>query len=190
MSILLALTLFMATPTSQPADGFQCHSCKQWHDHMPMDLGFDWPDYVYAIPENERAERVVRKRDFLAVDKEYYFARVVLEIPIKDSDEPFRYGLWVSLSEKSYTRALAIYDDEQASDAEPPYFGWVSNDISYWGKTIEMKSSVKLHAKTRPTICLQAPDQLEHPLAKAQRDGLTRDELRQLIEAALHPDEK
>jgi hypothetical protein len=33
--------------------GFQCATCGQWHDELPLDFGFAEPDYVVGLDENE-----------------------------------------------------------------------------------------------------------------------------------------
>jgi hypothetical protein len=189
MSYLLSAVLSLAPATIMPnqpiPDGFQCAGCGQWHESLPLDLFIPLPDFVAAIDPAEREKRVVRHGDFIVVDDQHYFLRAVLELPIKGHDDTFAYGIWVSLSKKSYDRAREIYSDEKASDAEPAYFGWFMVTLPGWPKTLELKTQVKLRATLRAAVTLEPT---EHPLAVAQRDGIELDRVKQIIATALHPD--
>lgn len=59
-------------------------------------------------------------------------------------------------------------------DAEPPYFGYLSNQIAaYPVSTLDLKC----HVHTQPT---------DHPLAVEQRSGITLDRVRQIAETVRH----
>ena len=185
--LLLTFTSFImpsTNPTTRPANGFQCTDCGQWHEEMPMDMFYALPSYVASIPENERDARVVRRGDFIIVDNEHHFLRVLLELPIKNSGETFSYGVWGSLSKKNFDRALAIYDDPKASEDEPEYFSWLNNSIEQWPQTINLKTMIKLKSDARASMILEPTD---HPLAAAQREGIELDRVREIVDKALHP---
>lgn len=188
MSLLLSFALVLTTPATMPTkpatDGYQCAGCGQWHDSLPLDLFVPLPDFVAEIDPAERDKRVVRDGDFMVVDGQHYFLRALLELPIRDYDDTFAYGVWVSLSKKSYDRARAIYRDDKASDAEPPFFGWFMVTLPGWPKTLELKTQVKLRAASRASITLEPTD---HLLAVAQREGIELDRVKQIIADALHP---
>jgi hypothetical protein len=74
---------------------FQCHTCGETHEGLP-DIGSDYPDPYYAIPEDERERRVFVTSDLCSIDDEDYFIRGVIEIHVHDLDRPFGFGVWVS----------------------------------------------------------------------------------------------
>jgi hypothetical protein len=75
---------------------FKCTSCNEWHEGMPT-FAADAPLYFYAIPAEERANRCILESDTCVTDREHFFVRACLEIPVHDETEPFIWGVWVSL---------------------------------------------------------------------------------------------
>ncbi len=81
--------------------------------------------------------------------------------------------MWVSLSAENFERYKAMFDEENPQ--EPSYFGWLCNHINGYPDTLCLKTNVTLQPyPSRPHIHLEPTD---HPLAKAQREGITMDEL-------------
>lgn len=174
------------TMAAQPPEGFHCTSCGKWHEGLPLDLAFPEPVYVEQIPPAERKKRVEGLgTDFRIVDGKDYFLRGVVEIPIRDSESVFIYGVWVSLSKKSFERANQIYHNDDACAAEPAFFGWFSNSMGDYPDTINLKTNIKLRPKCRGAITLEPTD---HPLAVEQREGITWERVQKIVERALHPE--
>ena len=79
---------------------------------MPLDWAYDRPAY-WEGPRTDGDELT----DDLCVwtddgGERAYFVRGVLLLPVRDSGEVFGYGVWSSLSERSYARLLQRWDDE------------------------------------------------------------------------------
>jgi hypothetical protein len=109
----------------------------------------------------------------------------VLEIPISGTDDVFGYGVWSSLSKKSFERLLELWDDPRRME-EPPYFGWLSNSIPGYPETLNLKVDVITRAlDARPAIELHDAD---HPLVIEQRHGITMDRVREIAEQNMHAD--
>lgn len=166
----------------KPADGFFCHSCGKWHDGLPLDYGFDYPDYYFDVPERERPRRTWHDYDFCTVD-EHCFIRGVIEIPVRDSDDMFAYGTWTTLSRRNLDRARSLWDVPVPPD-ELPYFGWLANRIAGYPDTLSLKTHVRLRDNGRPLILLEPTD---HPLSVEQRNGMTLARVREIAERAFHP---
>jgi hypothetical protein len=112
-----------------------------------------------------------------------FFIRGVLEIPVFGSDEVFGYGVWSSLSERSFDRILELWDDPRRVD-EPPYFGWLSNSLPGYPETLNLKLDVVTRElELRPLLLLQDGG---HPLIDEQRNGITFDRLREIAELNMH----
>lgn len=82
-----------------------------------------------------------------------------------ETDELFCYGVWTSLSAQSYEVARAAYREKVDAG---PFFGWLSNVIPHYPKTLNLKTQVHVRAETRAAIELEPTD---HPLAVEQRNG-------------------
>ncbi|HEY4182327.1 MAG TPA: DUF2199 domain-containing protein [Kofleriaceae bacterium] len=164
--------------------GFQCGSCGQWHDELPLDFGFQEPDYVHELDASERARFVTGKGDFRELQQDeslHYFIRGVIEIPIVGTDDVFRYGVWTSLSAESCATARDAYEWDAAAG---PFFGWVSNRVPNYPSTMNLRAQVHVRSSVRSAIELEPTT---HPLALEQRNGITMDRVREIIERVMHP---
>jgi hypothetical protein len=107
----------------------------------------------------------------------------VLEIPIVGTSDRFRYGIWSSLSEKSFKRVVELWDDP-ARVSETPYFGWLSNSLPGYPETLNLPADVVTReTDLRPVMELHDGD---HPLVAEQREGITMDRVREIAELNMH----
>jgi hypothetical protein len=163
-----------------------CSRCGRAHEGRPLDWGFDAPAYWHALTPEERASRGKLSEDLCVIrdeEGEHFFIRGVLPIPVAGPEEEFRYGVWTTLSEKSFRRVVELWNDPRRTE-EPPYFGWLSNSIAGYPETLNLKTNVHTRAlNLRPTIELEPTD---HPLAIEQRDGISPDRLQKIVEQQLH----
>jgi hypothetical protein len=115
---------------------------------------------------------------------ECYFLRCVLEIPIRGHSEPFTWGVWGSLSEANFQRALSLWDDA-ARLAEPPYFSWLSNEIPGYPGSEGLPCAMTVTAvDDRPVLAVR--DDADHALVVDQRAGVDFDRALALASAAMH----
>lgn len=161
---------------------FTCHTCGEVHSGMPA-LGWDHPLYYLSIPEDERETRCQLTSDTCVVDDEFFFVRGSIDIHVHHENEPFSWGVWVSLSEKSFAKYLELYDADHR-DHEGPFFGWLSASIRIYPETENLKTMVHLRNNgIRPYIELEPTD---HPLAMEQREGITTERVAEIYAAMLH----
>jgi hypothetical protein len=165
--------------------GFQCKRCGNFHSEIPLNYWFEAPIYYDEIPQEERADRAILSEDQCIIDGKHFFIAGNVEIPIKGSDKTFSYTVWVSLSEKNFRRAAALWHN-QGREKEPPCFGWLSTRLPGYPDTVNIKTMV--HSRPvgiRPTIELEPTD---HPLAVEQREGISRERIERIAELVLHPE--
>jgi hypothetical protein len=161
---------------------FQCRTCGQIHKGMPT-LGWDYPISVLDVPPEERDKRVDLGSDDCVIDNKWFFVRGCIEIPVIGLDEPFIWGTWVSLSEKSYNRFVELFE-MKGRENEPPFFGWLNHTPPGYPFQELYKTMVHLRPiPTRPLIELEPTD---HPLAVEQRNGITTERLKEIVEIAMH----
>lgn len=161
------------------SDSFICATCGETHRGIPA-LFSAAPHHYNQLSADERAASFLNE-DICVILQQDFFVRGTLEIPVHGQDEPYTLGLWVSLSKPNFDRYIETFDD---SPDEGPFFGWLCNVIPGYPDTLLLKTNVFFRSGgIRPRIELQPTD---HPLASAQRDGISMDALRQLIEANLH----
>ncbi len=148
---------------------FKCSSCDEWHEGVP---GFSTsaPYYYFGIDEGERDRRCELTSDTCVIDDDTYFVRGSLELPVHGEAEPFIWGVWVSLSEDSFSEYMSKFESPERA-CLGPYFGWLSANLEVYPDTESLKT--RLHPRelgTRPFIELEPTD---HPLAIEQRNGIS-----------------
>ncbi|HYK31706.1 MAG TPA: DUF2199 domain-containing protein [Streptosporangiaceae bacterium] len=162
--------------------GYICASCGERHDELPMSYAAPAPEYwTDDLAESDDSGL---SADQCVIKGEWFFVHGLIEIPVVDSDEPFAWGVWISLSKESYDRMAELWET-QGREQEPPYFGWLSTELPlYSPTTINLKTH--LHTRPigeRPFIELEPTD---HPLAVEQRTGITRARVEQIADILLH----
>ncbi|WP_296612834.1 DUF2199 domain-containing protein [Sphingomonas sp.] len=161
---------------------FKCSQCDEWHEGMPS-FATDAPPYYYDVPETERAERCELTSDTCIVDDEFFFVRGCVDIPVHGESEPFSWGLWVSLSRKSFEEFTSLFG-VPARDDYGPYFGWLSAYLAVYPDIENLKTQVHMRNDgVRPFIELEPTD---HPLAIEQHEGISVERVAEIYAAYMH----
>lgn len=161
---------------------FICSRCGDTHD-IPLSFAFEAPIYWYGIPEGERSHRAMLDEELCSIDNQYFFIKGRICLPVHESSDPFEWVVWVSLSEASFQRAVATWE-QPGRESEPPFFGWLSCEIPCYPATLNLKTNV--HTRPlgeRPTVELEPTN---HPLALEQRSGISLARVREIAETLLH----
>ena len=162
---------------------YGCRTCGQSHRGLPA-WHFAAPVQALAVPRPERAKRVELTEDDCVIDAREFYVKGLLEIPVHGVQEPFVWGVWLSLSEESYLRFAESFDDPKRSAGES-FFGWLCNSVPDYPETQLLKTYVHVREyPMRPWVELEPTD---HPLAVDQREGITRDQAIAMAERLLHP---
>jgi hypothetical protein len=147
-----------------------CRCCGQQFNTLQLDRAYHAPDQWFSVPEAERDTRTRLSADACIDDREDFFVRGCIEIPVVGTNELFIWGVWVSVSRESFVRINELWDATDVED-DPPKFGWLCNSISEYPETLLLKTLVHLRSgNKRPSIELEPTD---HPLAIEQRQGIS-----------------
>lgn len=162
---------------------FTCSVCGQVHEGLPA-LGFDAPYFYHALSEPEKEEIAELSTDFCVIrylDQTHHFIRVVLNQKIIDSSEALQYGVWVSLSEKSFNDYKGHFN---SSDHLTTYFGYLSSQLPNYENTLSLRTNVQTAPDNdRPEI-FPHEDQMDNPFVHDYYEGITREEAERRIHAA------
>ena len=161
---------------------FKCKTCGEIHEGSPS---FSYPHpWQYDALTEEDKKRVTLTSDLCAITHDQgtdRFVRVVLEVPIHGVEEPFMWGVWVSLSEQNFKRYLDTWDDPDETDA---YFGWFCNRLPYYPDTLGLKTHVRPRkGGARPYLQLERNG---HLLAEHVHEGITVQQAQEIAENAQH----
>ena len=164
-----------------------CTCCNQEFDSLPLDYGFQAPDYWVGLSEEEKKRLGRLTSDICTIkheDGRHIFIRGCLEIPIIGSDEQLVWGIWVSVSEQSFARILDLWDLRVRKD-EPPRFGWLCNSIRGYPETLHLATNIRLRNDgIRPAIELHRS---EHPLFLEQQNGIALSRVEEIAaESRIH----
>jgi hypothetical protein len=154
---------------------YQCAVCGESHEDLP-DIGFQWPDPYFAIPEAEREERIFGNSDTCVIDDQDYFVRGVILIPIHHEQRHLGLGVWVSQKRENFQTYLDNFDSPDIG----PFFGWLSNKMPiYKQNTWGLKTMVRFQGNgQRPLIDL---GRCEHSLYVDYSNGITIDRAWEIV---------
>lgn len=159
---------------------YKCEICGNEHNVFPA-LTYPSPDYYYWLSEEKKAEfNAQLDTDFCSIespDRTDRFIRCVLIQKVNDHCQNLEYGLWVSLSEKSFNDYKANYNNE---NHETKYFGWLSNSIPDYKFDVHIPTDVVTQkGNQRPEIIPH--HDIEHPFVKDYYNGISKCEAEKRI---------
>jgi hypothetical protein len=140
-----------------------------------------WPHSDERAPNSailSRADSVLTE-DFCILDRQHYFVRAVLRLPIVGTtDKRFSFGVWSTLSKTNFERYVETFDSG-AQAGLGPWSGWFSNRLKGYPDTLNTRCQVlPQDGRQRPLIEIV---EVEHILAREQRLGITFDRILDLL---------
>ncbi len=162
-----------------------CSTCGEDHDDIPLSFAADFPDNYANLSAEDREERALISSDQCILDESEFYVRGLLKIPLIDSDSPFLWGVWASLLAEDFAEIADTWETEGREYSTGPYKGRLANQLrQYSPTTANLKLTVKIQpVGERPLFFV---DEVDHPLAIAQRDGMTLENAHRLAGAVLH----
>ncbi|MCX2724736.1 DUF2199 domain-containing protein [Roseibium salinum] len=151
---------------------FKCSCCGEIHEGGPS-FAYSEPPHTFGIPENERARRVWLDSDLCVLDEEFFFIRAILEVPIRETEDSFLWGVWVSQSKESFERYVDSFGGDQTGHQS---FGWLAVSLPGYvkpGEPLVSLPTAVIWGEERPHIRIH--DEQDHPLAVDQREGISWD---------------
>ena len=166
---------------------WQCANCDEPHTGM-FDLAAfapdPWPHPIELEPNSAiRFDGDFLSEDFCILEGKHFFVRCVLEIPVHGLADKFGYGCWGSLKEENFDLYLDHFDDGTIPEGAP-FWSWLCNSLKPFG------IKEPLGCLMFPQLDQQRPvlivDDLDHPVAKAQENGISAEELMRIYAANGH----
>lgn len=148
---------------------------------LTLDWGFELPDEVWALSEEEQAEQV-RYNDDLCQWGDRFFIRCILPVPLKGADDYFGWGAWAEVETEVFERYLELYEEDGRE--EPPHPAKLANRLApYPGTTLGTRVLIQFQTPDdRPTLTLLESDKSR--LAQEQREGIDADRHREIVEVS------
>jgi hypothetical protein len=152
---------------------FTCPICREEHTQLPH-IGsaapFHWADRLANDPNSLLTE------DLCIIEGRDFFVHGVIEIPVRDYEHEFGWGVWVSHKKENFQTCREHFDSADIG----PFFGWLCTKIDYYPvPTLELKTMAHYRGGgLRPRIVLW---ESEHPLYRQQRDGISLSEAWKIV---------
>ncbi|MEL7515580.1 MAG: DUF2199 domain-containing protein [Pseudomonadota bacterium] len=164
---------------------FECPCCGQTFGGV-FDIGCDHPDpWPHGSLRDTDHETLVVGQDKLSSDlcafAGGYYIRCILPLPVLGSDQSFAYGVWASVKDENFNAYVNAWQNDDYSDF-PGCFAWLMNDLPGWAIEDWLPCGLETgDGGDRPVLWVHED---RHPLATAQREGITFDRLLDLYAAA------
>jgi hypothetical protein len=143
-----------------------------------MGLSAEAPDLWIDMPEEERKTGCILDTETCVIKDTYFFVKANLELPLRGEEAFFTYTVWVALSREGFERIVDNWQNPLRARAEP-YSGYLATRLPGYPETINLRCKVyESELGMRPIVILEPTD---HPLAVEQREGMTRDRIRDII---------
>lgn len=160
-----------------------CATCGKTHSDLPS-IGFAEPFHYQILSEKDKEEIALINEDLCRIGHDTqtdYFIRAVLQIPIIDHEKTLDYGIWVSVSEKTFKEYFLQIENKKPE--EKTYFGMISNWIGdYESDTIGLHMNVDTQlGNFRPLL---VPHESSHPLVCDWENGITYEEAERRVHIA------
>ena len=148
-----------------------------------MDFVYPPPQSLVGTPENPLPGATITSDWCITADRKY-FMRCCLNIAVVDGPTRLSYGVWASVSEKSFDHIMKLWNDARCAE-EPPYFSYLLTNIAGYPKTWGLEANLVTHSVTeRPLLFLLPSD---NPLVQTQYKGITLAQAQGIVERLLHP---
>jgi len=164
----------------------KCPKCGKVHDELPA-IAFLSPDYYNYLSDEDKENIAELSADFCIIrysEQIDRFIRTTMTLKIIDACEDLDYGIWVSVSEKTFEE----YKTEFKNNIEgKTYFGRICNEIpEYNESTLGLHVNVGTRANgIRPEII---PHQSEHDLINDWEKGITIAEAERRVQNMMNND--
>ncbi|MBX2826804.1 MAG: DUF2199 domain-containing protein [Flavobacteriaceae bacterium] len=175
--------MFWKRKKKKPTE-FKCANCGQVHSEWPA-LAFTSPANYAYLSDEERENHGTLNTDFCVIEYDGQtdrFIRVTLTQKVNNNCENLEYGLWVSLSEKSFFDYLENFDNE---NHETTYFGWLCSNINEYEDTMSIPCNVNTRTGNQRPEIIPHEDH-DHPFVRDYYNGITKEEAEKRINTMLN----
>jgi hypothetical protein len=149
-----------------------CEVCGKVCDDL--EPSFRRPDAVFAVPEEERAVRVLGGGDLVSIDGRAFFIRCLVPIPVHGREHAYHWGFWVKVRREHFEEHDRTFRAGPPVD-HPGFQGTLANQTSLLPPTLGMPVHVHLgRNRHRPQLMLLG---VGHPLTMQQERGITLEEM-------------
>jgi hypothetical protein len=162
------------------AHKWTCACCGDEHVGLGAAYTYIHPDnWVSATQEEKDSGKISTDLCFFTNNDELVerYVYAILPFPIKGYSQEFHFGVWMSVSEKSFIIYATGFENDQYEVDN--CFGYLMHYIPEFGDTWALNTTIEFQRyNQRPLVFFHEYD---HPLVHAQKEGLELDYIKRLI---------
>ena len=163
--------------------GYACRTCGQYHAGLALAWGADAPDTLRPVPTSEWRRRVKLTSDTCRLDRQRFFVRACLDVPISDTRAIFRHLVWVELSRDAYRDVRSVWRELRGKPF-PPYGGELASLLPYPSPSLGVPIELRWTGSgLRPDVIVGAD---AHDVGRDQQSGITKEQAYELASAYHH----
>ena len=161
---------------------FKYSQCGEAHEEWPV-LMYNAPLQYHQLSLNDQTLHADLRLNTCVIrlnSEEHFFISAILQQKIKGHEDlVLEYGLWVSLSEKSFRD----YEKEVKARKEAGYFGWLCNNVQGYDPTLNIPCDVYLSEEGSDSIIVPHENH-EHAFVRDFYEGISKEEAERRIHSA------
>jgi hypothetical protein len=165
-----------------PSNSFKCGTCGKIHIGLPMDMAYKNPGGYFKIPAKERAARIYSTDDICVIDDTEFYIRGILPIPVVDSDDEFRWGLWARVEESDFIIYSNYWDGDIPVNL-PAINGYLSGGMKDYPESDMTPVEIHLQSDNQRPVFKVLPN--ESQLGIDQQKGITMEKVHSFVEPLL-----
>ncbi len=162
---------------------YTCDNCGKQHEEWPA-IAWSSPSAYNELNEEERKSYGYLSGDFCVItypDQIDRFIRAVLIQKVYNNCQTLDYGVWVTLSENSFTDYKNKFDQE--NDREAVYFGYLNNLPPEYEFMNGIKTNVIVkNGHGRPEVVPHHSGQMHIPIVEDYYKGISTEEALKRLE--------
>ncbi|SHF98066.1 hypothetical protein SAMN05444351_1522 [Geodermatophilus nigrescens] len=169
-------------PPADGATGFHCSVCGGWHRELPQAFHIAGPDAWSR--KLWRVKGCELSSDMCVIRDEEFFVRGLVRVPVAGLDEPFQWGLWVSVARDDLVQMAEAWETP-GRESMPAAQGQLANNLPVFDEPT-LGLHVLVHTQPvgeRPHIELVEDG---HPLTAEQRNGTSHEAFVARVARLLH----
>ncbi len=127
----------------EPDDELERGERGEAHGGSPLDVGYQLPDAMFELSDEERESRCEISSDFCSMDDTHFYVHGLVEIPLHDHDDHVAIGVWAEVSKDDYLAFVERYEHPDRAD-DPAMSATLATTLEGMDETRGVAAEIKI----------------------------------------------